>query len=110
MMLNQEVADDPVSWRTVGCYCLGSALGGLLEVPLTGRFGCKWSTVAYNAVATIGWLILAPIYAASYRSQILPIGRLVLGFGAGGLGLLTPKYISQITDPDIRGTPVIVLA
>lgn len=104
MMLKQEVADDPVSWKTVGCYCLGSAAGALLEGPLTGRFGCKWSMVAYDTVAVVGWLILAPINSASYNLQALPIGRLVLGFGTGGLGLLTPKYISQIADPDIRGT------
>lgn len=94
--------DPVVVWKTAGYYCLGTAAGGLIQRPLTKCVGHRWSAVAYDAVALIGWLAL--LGADSGWPWSVALGRLVQGFGTGGLGLLIPTYISHITNVDVRGT------
>ncbi|VVC26756.1 Sugar transporter, conserved site,Major facilitator superfamily domain,Major facilitator, sugar [Cinara cedri] len=124
--------NSPVAWLTMrqnelsdphtivvymaGCFLLGTVLGGMLQGRLTSFIGYRWSAFVYDSVVLVGWLILTQVHCLSGgpreddscypvigSSWVVLTGRLVHGFGTGGLGLLTPTYICHITDFVIRG-------
>lgn len=80
------------------CYFLGTAVGALVLGPTARAFGYRWSVIACDAVVFVGWLSLSPL-------DWTPVwaARLVHGIGTGGLGLLTPAYITHVADFRVRG-------
>lgn len=92
-----------ITWNTLGCFCLGSAMGSLVQGALSNAIGCQLSIAAYDAVVLIGWSAMLLIDACPATSRAVWIGRLVQGFGTGGLGLSVATYITHIADFDIRG-------
>lgn len=91
------------SWNTAGCYCLGATVGSLVQGILADTIGCRQAMVVCDLIVLVGWLILLQVDNTPVGSQAIWAGRLFQGFGSGGLSLLTPVYITQITDFDIRG-------
>lgn len=92
-----------VAWNTAGCYCLGTMIGSFLQGTIANMVGYKLAIVVCDLIVLVGWLILLQVDKTPVGSQAIWVGRLVQGFGSGGLGILTPVYISQITDFNIRG-------
>lgn len=101
-------ARDPIAWRTAGSYCAGTAVGGLVQGPLSRAVGYRWAAALCDLAVLGGWLLVAR--AADPDSEDGPlgphtvcVGRTVQGLGAGALGLLTPAYITQVADCSVRG-------
>jgi len=90
-------------WKIAGYYCLGTVIGGLVQGLLAKSIGYRWSTMAFDSATLIGWLVLLEIDDFPNWQHTIMVGRFVQGFGTGGLSLLTPTYISHITDFGIRG-------
>jgi SP family sugar:H+ symporter-like MFS transporter len=82
---------------------IGTLLGALLSAPVADTFGRKVCIVFWNIVFIIGVIIQIATETAWYQ---IAIGRLIAGFGVGGLSVLTPMYMSETAPRQIRGTMV----
>lgn len=93
----------PVAWNTAGSYCAGTAIGGLVQGPLSRTVGYRWAAVLCDLAVLVGWLLVAcAAVPCSWVDSLDPhtvcVGRMVQGLGAGALGLLKPAYITQVAD------------
>ena len=79
---------------------IGALVGSLVAAPITDRFGRKRSISFWCAVYIVGQIIEV---STSYAWYQLALGRLVEGFGVGGLSVLTPMYQSETAPKQIRG-------
>jgi SP family sugar:H+ symporter-like MFS transporter len=87
----------------VALLSIGTLLGALLSAPVADTFGRKVCIVFWNIVFIIGVIIQIATETAWYQ---IAIGRLIAGFGVGGLSVLTPMYMSETAPRQIRGTMV----
>lgn len=123
LMMKHETCDPQIiSLYMAGYFCLGTTLGGVVQGRLVAAVGYKLSAVVFDSAVLAGWLFLTQVecfpgrcrdedcYPDATSSQDVWIGRLVQGFGTGGLGLLTPTYISHITHFGVRGNHVITFS
>lgn len=74
------------------------AILGPIEL-LLRKFGRKKTMLILLAPLIIGWLTIIAAPTITY----LFVGRFLTGFSAGGFCIVTPAFISGISDPHIRG-------
>lgn len=71
----------------VGLLSIGTLVGALLAGPIADRVGRRISIVFWCIIFMVG--VIAQITTGTHWYQIA-IGRLVAGFGVGGMSVLTP--------------------
>ncbi|XP_050529299.1 probable metabolite transport protein CsbC [Daktulosphaira vitifoliae] len=99
---NYQLVENSIAW-IVAWYCLGSLFGGLTQNILVDLIGFKMSITFYNFSILIGWIILLRFDCVEDDMiRTIWISRSLQGFGCGGLTLLVPSYISEITDINIK--------
>ncbi|XP_065897317.1 uncharacterized protein [Dysidea avara] len=88
---------------------LGSA-GAIIGTPLVGWLadysGRQFTIVLCSAPLTIGWFLImisSDITGPLFR-PVLFIGRFVNGMGIGGMMLIVPLYLAEISPKSLRGT------
>ncbi|XP_031846132.2 facilitated trehalose transporter Tret1-2 homolog [Nomia melanderi] len=84
------IASSTILLMTPGCWLSGF----LME-----KLGRKRSTSVLFPVSLIGWLTIG----LSNNIACLLIGRLISGLSAGAFGPVTTVYISETSDPVLRG-------
>jgi len=87
----------------VGLLSIGTLLGAIMAGPIADRLGRKMSIVLWNIIFIVG--VIIQIATSSSWVQ-LAVGRLIAGFGVGGLSVLTPMYQSETAPRQIRGALV----
>jgi len=87
----------------VGLLSIGTLIGVLIAGPIANALGRKKGIVLWNLIFIVGVII----QIATSRSWVqTAIGRLVAGFGVGGLSVMTPMYQSETAPRQIRGALV----
>ncbi|KAH7329565.1 general substrate transporter [Stachybotrys elegans] len=86
----------------VSVYQAGAFFGSLAAYVSSYFLGRRKSLLLFTVVFAVGAAIML---AASGSVGVGPIigGRVLAGFGVGGLSNMTPIYISEISVPSIRG-------
>lgn len=84
---------------------LGAAIGAIMAVLVTDRIGRLRSWQLFSAWWMSGTFIV--IFSSGYV-QLLLFSRLWSGFGAGGLTVVAPLYLSEIARTRSRGMVVSV--
>lgn len=87
----------------VGLLSIGTLVGSVAAGPIADAFGRKKSIITWCVVFIIGVII----QIATMTSWIqIAVGRLVAGFGVGGLSVLTPMYQSETAPRQVRGAMI----
>jgi SP family sugar:H+ symporter-like MFS transporter len=84
----------------VGLLSIGTLLGVLIAGPIADKLGRKLAIVTWCAVFIVG----ITIQIATFTSWVqFAIGRLIAGFGVGGLSVMTPVSgsFSWFHDPSV---------
>ncbi|KAL2212453.1 quinate permease [Sarocladium strictum] len=86
----------------VSVYQAGAFFGALSAYVSSHYLGRRWSLIGFSCIFLLGAGVML---AASGSVGISPIigGRVLAGFGIGGLSNITPIYISETSPPAIRG-------
>lgn len=87
----------------VGIFNIGCALGGLTLGRLGDIYGRKIGLMCVILVYVVGIVIQI---ASSDKWYQYFIGRIVSGMGVGGVAVLSPTLISEISPKHLRGTCV----
>ncbi len=93
MKLQQEF-----SW-IAATVALGAALSCFPSGILMNRIGRKWTLLGTLIPALIGWGVI--LGATNFTMMI--VGRLFLGFSVGTAYVVTPCYVGEIAQKEIRG-------
>lgn len=87
----------------VGLLSIGTLIGVLIAGPIANALGRKKAIVIWCVVFIVGVIIQI---TTSHAWVQIAIGRLIAGFGVGGLSVMTPMYQSETAPRQIRGALV----
>lgn len=81
-------------------------VGALVAGPIANKdkIGRKYSISIWCAVLAIGNIFQVASQFPYW--EVMLVGRIVAGFGVGGLSVVTPAYTSESAPAHIRGTTV----
>lgn len=92
---NAHVSANVVSLLTAGAF-----FGAIIASYLNDRFGRKNSLILYAVVFLIGAAIQT---GAHHAIGLIYGGRVVAGFGIGGMTSITPVFVSENAPANVRG-------
>lgn len=97
--------EDPQVGLIVSVYYLGCALGAVFFSWFADTYGRKSSIFFCLATASLGNLImfLAGLGYTTGALAVIYVGRVVMGFGVGGIDSVVPIYSSELSSDDARG-------
>lgn len=95
------------SGTIVGLLSIGTLFGAIIAAPIADKFGRRYSIVFWNIIFCVGVVIQI---ATSHAWVQIAIGRLVAGFGVGGLSVLTPMYQAETAPRQVRGALIRLVA
>ena len=83
---------------------LGALLGALNQGWIADAISRRYAIVVAVAVFLLG----SALQTGATTYAMLAVARLVGGFGIGGLSMVTPLYIAEISPPAIRGALLVL--
>ncbi|QLQ80705.1 hypothetical protein HG537_0E00580 [Torulaspora globosa] len=87
----------------VSIFNIGCAIGGIVLSKLGDIYGRRIGLVAVTVIYVVGILIQICSFNKWYQYFI---GRIISGLGVGGISVLSPMLISEVSPKQIRGTLV----
>ncbi|QKX52980.1 uncharacterized protein TRUGW13939_00051 [Talaromyces rugulosus] len=92
---NAQVSSNVVSLLTAGCF-FGAILGSILNE----KYGRRYSIMGFLLIFLVG----ASVQTAAHNElSYMYSGRVIAGFGIGGMSSITPVFVSESCPPGIRG-------
>lgn len=92
---NAQVSSNVVSLLTAGCF-----FGSIFAAFLNERIGRRYALMVFSVIFLIGAAVQVGAHHAI--GQIYG-GRVIAGFGVGGMSAITPVFVSENCPPRIRG-------
>ncbi|KAL6690939.1 general substrate transporter [Trichoderma pleuroticola] len=92
---NAHVSSNVVSLLTAGCF-----FGAITAAFLNERFGRRYSLMLFTVIFLVGAAVQT---SASHTIGQIYGGRVIAGFGIGGMSAITPVFVSENCPPAIRG-------
>ena len=87
----------------VSIFNIGCAIGGIILARLGDMYGRKMGLIVVVVIYIIGIIIQIASINKWYQYFI---GRIISGLGVGGIAVLSPMLISEVSPKHIRGTLV----
>ncbi|AJV01731.1 Hxt7p, partial [Saccharomyces cerevisiae YJM1388] len=87
----------------VAIFNIGCAIGGIILAKLGDMYGRKMGLIVVVVIYIIGIIIQIASINKWYQYFI---GRIISGLGVGGIAVLSPMLISEVSPKHIRGTLV----
>ncbi|KAH8802461.1 general substrate transporter [Xylogone sp. PMI_703] len=93
--VNADTAQNVVSLLTAGCF-----FGAIFAAWVNDRYGRRYSLMGFAVVFLIGAAIQT---AAHHHIGQIYAGRVIAGFGVGGMSSITPVFVAENCPPSVRG-------
>ncbi|TFY83914.1 hypothetical protein EWM64_g107 [Hericium alpestre] len=93
---------DNFSSNVVSVLQGGAFFGALGSAPMSAYIGRKWTLIAFTLIFTLG-AILQTVAGGSRGLGYIYGGRVVSGFGIGGISAIAPAYVSECSPKNVRG-------
>ncbi|CAI7218985.1 BAD_collapsed_G0012080.mRNA.1.CDS.1 [Saccharomyces cerevisiae] len=87
----------------VSIFNIGCAIGGIILAKLGDMYGRKMGLIVVVVIYIIGIIIQIASINKWYQYFI---GRIISGLGVGGIAVLSPMLISEVSPKHLRGTLV----
>lgn len=91
---------DDVTGNITSVYSVGGFFGALFTFFTLEYLGRRWSIIIDNGIFALGGVLTT---AANGHLGAMYTGRVLTGFGIGGVVAAAPTYISELSPPAIRG-------
>lgn len=92
---NAHIASNVVSLLTAGCF-----FGAITAAFINERFGRRYALMLFTIIFLVGAAIQT---SASHSIGQIYGGRVIAGFGIGGMSAITPVFVSENCPPATRG-------
>lgn len=86
----------------VSLFCVGAIFGAFLGSKVVDKLGRRWTSFALAMIYFLGTVVE---WTSMFHSfwWAYPVGRILTGFGIGGMSGVVPMYLSESVSKDIRG-------
>ena len=92
---------DDVQWAMiVSLFCIGGLFGGLSGGYLSDKFG-RGKFMLLNNILFISGGVLQAVASSVW---VLMLGRFLIGAGCGGVTVVVPLYLGEVSPAQLRGT------
>lgn len=92
---NAHIASNVVSLLTAGCF-----FGSIFAAYINDKLGRRYSLMIFAVIFLVG----AAVQVASHHEiGMIYGGRVIAGFGVGGMSSITPVFVSENCPPATRG-------
>ncbi|KAF9457604.1 general substrate transporter [Collybia nuda] len=81
----------------------GAFFGALGSAPVSGKYGRKWTLVAFTAIFTVGAILTTVANDPHNGLELIYAGRVISGFGIGGISAVAPAFVSECSPKEVRG-------
>ncbi|KAG5653194.1 hypothetical protein H0H81_001822 [Sphagnurus paluster] len=81
----------------------GAFFGALGSAPISSRFGRKWTLVMFTAIFSVGAVLTTVAKDKHTGLELIYAGRVISGFGIGGISAVAPAYVSECSPKEVRG-------
>lgn len=92
---NAQVSSNVVSLLTAGCF-----FGSILAAWLNDQLGRRYSLMIFAMIFLVGAAVQV---GAHHQIGTIYGGRVIAGFGIGGMSSITPVFVSENAPPQYRG-------
>ncbi|KAF9033569.1 general substrate transporter [Panaeolus papilionaceus] len=94
---------DEVSSNVVSVLQGGAFFGALSSAPVSQRLGRKWTLITYIGVFSVGAVLTTIANEPKSGLILIYVGRVISGFGIGGVSAVAPAYVSECAPKEVRG-------
>ncbi|KAJ5269689.1 hypothetical protein N7505_005447 [Penicillium chrysogenum] len=92
---NAHISSNVVSLLTAGCF-----FGSIFAAYMNDRLGRRYSLMIFALIFLVGAAVQV---AAHHEIGVIYGGRVIAGFGIGGMSSITPVFVSENCPPATRG-------
>ncbi|KAL1658512.1 general substrate transporter [Schizophyllum commune] len=92
-----------VSSNVVSVLQAGAFFGALGSAPLSSRFGRRSTLLLFSLVFVVGAILTVVANGGSKGLSEIYAGRVISGFGIGGVSAVSPAYVSECAPKEVRG-------
>ncbi|KAJ6147581.1 hypothetical protein N7497_009563 [Penicillium chrysogenum] len=92
---NAHISSNVVSLLTAGCF-----FGSIFAAYMNDRLGRRYSLMIFALIFLVGAAVQV---AAHHEIGVIYGGRVIAGFGIGGMSSITPVFVSENCSPATRG-------
>lgn len=92
-----------VSANVVSVLQAGAFFGALLSAPVSAKLGRKWTLESFILIFTLGAILQTVAENPSNGLGLIYGGRVIAGFGIGGISAVAPAFVSECSPKEIRG-------
>ncbi|ETW76863.1 MFS sugar transporter [Heterobasidion irregulare TC 32-1] len=91
-----------ISQNVVSVLMAGAFFGALGSAPISSTIGRRYTLLGFSLIFTVG-AILTTVAGGSRGLGYIYGGRVVSGFGIGGISAVAPAYVSECCPKNVRG-------
>jgi MFS family permease len=98
----------------------GAFFGALGSAPISGAFPCsflnyhllttaaakigrKWTLVGFTLIFSVGAILTTVAKEPHNGLELIYAGRVISGFGIGGISAVAPAFVSECSPKEVRG-------
>jgi len=106
-LLNPDGTTNPqrnadVSSNVVSVLQAGAFFGALGSAPISSKIGRRLTLLGFTIIFLIG-AILTTVANGDHGLSEIYGGRVILGFGIGGISAVSPAFVSECSPKEVRG-------
>ncbi|KAG6871919.1 hypothetical protein C0995_014886 [Termitomyces sp. Mi166 len=100
---NKERTNE-VSSIMVSILQAGAFFGALGSAPASAKFGRKMTLLFFTLVFSLGAILATAAHDYEhYGLELIYAGRVISGFGIGGISAVAPAFVSECSPKEVRG-------
>ncbi|KAF7299830.1 Sugar transporter [Mycena chlorophos] len=92
-----------ISSNVVSVLQAGAFFGALVSAPISSKIGRRVTLLLFTIIFLVGAILTTVANGGSKGLSEIYAGRVILGFGIGGISAVSPAYVSECAPKEIRG-------
>ncbi|KAH8814752.1 sugar transporter [Flagelloscypha sp. PMI_526] len=99
---NQKTIDN-LSSNVVSVLQAGAFFGALTSAPVSGKYGRKPTLIIFILIFVVGAILTTVATSPTHGLKLIYAGRVISGFGIGGISAVAPAFVSECSPKEVRG-------
>ncbi|KAF7298668.1 hypothetical protein MIND_00814000 [Mycena indigotica] len=92
-----------ISSNVVSVLQAGAFFGALGSAPVSAKIGRRMTLLAFSVIFLVGAILTTVAKGGSSGLSEIYAGRVILGFGIGGISAVSPAFVSECAPKELRG-------
>ncbi|KIY44094.1 sugar transporter [Fistulina hepatica ATCC 64428] len=101
--VTDEAKEDDISSNVVSVLQAGAFFGALISAPVSSHIGRRYTLLSFTLIFLVGAILTTVAPAGHTGLSLIYGGRVISGFGVGGISAVAPAYVSECSPKEVRG-------